>query len=359
MHLSNKFIKQLKSGQPELFITDDEVFCVTAACLLHDIGHGPFSHVFDNEFIPSVTAMGIHNNEGSRFRHEDMSVALIADLFKTNNIEMDDEKIQLIQALISPSTHQAVYQQYKAKKKGFLFEIVANETTGIDVDKWDYFLRDSRNTGIGISFKYERLMKHARVIDDMICWQEKTAFELYTMFRTRYELFKRVYSHKASKAIEYMICDILTYANEALEIIAKTKDPHSFLRLTDHIISEIEFADIIEGGKGMKGLLKAKELIRRVHKRELYKCCGYLLLSAEIVAPFNPSNANTSESTPSTATNEKKEDEHGSHAKIEYHAIERLWCSDLYEIFKEQESNKNKDNMIEREELKVHDMKVQ
>eukprot|EP01083_Nonionella_stella_P193848 715451_1 len=137
----------------ELHITKDELYCVSAAGLLHDIGHGPFSHVFDNQFIPQMAT-------NKSFKHEKMSVLLIADLFESNDIPIDPSHLELIQALVSPSTHQDVYHKYKQNKRGFLFEIVANDLTGIDVDKWDYFLRDSKNAGVGISFKYDRLMEH-------------------------------------------------------------------------------------------------------------------------------------------------------------------------------------------------------
>ena len=49
MYLAYKLLKKIKDRQPELQITEDELFCVSAAGLLHDLGHGPFSHVFDNE----------------------------------------------------------------------------------------------------------------------------------------------------------------------------------------------------------------------------------------------------------------------------------------------------------------------
>eukprot|EP01083_Nonionella_stella_P029516 81230_1 len=109
----------------ELHITKDELYCVSAAGLLHDIGHGPFSHVFDNQFIPQMAT-------NKSFKHEKMSVLLIADLFESNDIPIDPSHLELIQALVSPSTHQDVYHKYKQNKRGFLFEIVANDLTARD-----------------------------------------------------------------------------------------------------------------------------------------------------------------------------------------------------------------------------------
>jgi hypothetical protein len=61
------------------------------------------------------------------------------------------------------------------------------------------------NIGIKSSYDYQRLLKHTRVIDNQICFHKKEVFNVYEMFHTRYSLFKQVYSHRASKAIEFMI----------------------------------------------------------------------------------------------------------------------------------------------------------
>eukprot|EP01084_Bolivina_argentea_P015483 28966_1 len=362
MHLAHKLIKHIKSRQPELNITEDEIFCVSAAGLLHDLGHGPFSHVFDNEFMPCVmTKQELKHN---KFTHESMSIMLMNNLFSNNNITIKDEHLLLIKSLICPSTHEKIYKEYREKNRGFLYQIVANDETGIDVDKWDYFSRDSRNTGISISFKYERLMEHARVINNRICYQDKTSFELYTMFRTRYELFKRVYSHKASKSIEYMICDILKYANDAFDIVGKTKNPKSYLKLTDHILTQIEHASIIEGKYGMNGLKKAQELIYRLQKRNLYSCCGYLLLQAETVAMFNPKDGNNSKIENEDIDMEQKQnlskEIENKKQKIKYKEIEKNWSLELYKLFEEEvKLNDDKENMMMRDALQPTDLKVQ
>ena len=193
-------------------------------------------------------------------------------------------------------------------------------------------------------------MEHARVIGNHICWQEKCSFELYQMFRTRYELFKVVYSHKAGKSIEYMICDILKYANDALNITSKINDTQKYLSLDDSILQRIQFAEIQDGQKGMEELKKSKQLIERLHKRELYKCCGYLLLTPEIVAVHNPSSPN------SKIADDAKED----HPKISYHKIEQVWAAELFQMFQERmKENDDKENVDDREELQCDDLRMQ
>ena len=100
---------------------------------------------------------------------------------------------------------------------------------------------DARNTRIPTTFEYTRMLEHARVIDDKICFASKTSYDIYSLFGTRYELFKRVYSHKTAKAIEYMICDILTRANDYFDIVPEKGDfdVKRYLQLTDEILQKI------------------------------------------------------------------------------------------------------------------------
>eukprot|EP01084_Bolivina_argentea_P126454 223901_1 len=352
MWLAYQLLSKISDRQPHLHITDDELFCVSAAGLLHDLGHGPFSHVFDNQFIP-----GIKNNNS--FKHEKMSVSLIEDLFVSNQIAIDAAHLELICALVSPSTHDGVYNKYKQKQRGFLFEIVANDLTGIDVDKWDYLLRDSTNVGIGISFKYDRLMEHARVINDHICWSDKMSFEIYEMFRTRYVMFKRVYSHKTGKSIEILVCDILKFADPVFDIIGKIDDCRQYLTLTDTILHRIELREIDDTKPGMGELRKAQELIRRLHRRDLYKCCGHLLLSPDDLVKFNPNTPEALIKRRSVLQSNEETESKECHVniKIDYQAMERNWESEMYQMFEEYRQCEQ-ENDDKRETLQSTDIVV-
>lgn len=66
------------------------------AGLCHDLGHGPFSHVFDNEFIPAART----DDFAKRWSHEDMSLAMLDYLVDDNNIEIDNEQLKLVKEYI-------------------------------------------------------------------------------------------------------------------------------------------------------------------------------------------------------------------------------------------------------------------
>jgi len=277
MHLAHSLLLQLKQRQPLLRVTDSELFCMAAAGLLHDVGHGPFSHMFDHEFIPRALAKHSGSNTiPPSFRHEDKSVELITDCFERNAIPIEKHELQLIAALVSPSTHRDIYEDYRRRSKGFLFEIVANEENGVDVDKMDYLQRDAICTGKTISFQHQHLFQSARVIGDHICFDRESANELHSMFRSRYEMFKTVYTHPTTKAIEYQIVDILLAADEVLEISDRAMSPNvqRFLGLSDHILSAVRESKIDESKSGWRDLERAQKLLFKLDRNDLYEMCG-------------------------------------------------------------------------------------
>jgi HD superfamily phosphohydrolase len=184
------------------------VQCVKVAGLCHDLGHGPFSHVFDNQFMARV-------RPDLRWSHERASAQMLELLVSDNGIELARADVEFIQDLIlgepRPSCTDA------RARKGYLFDIVANKRNSVDVDKFDYIQRDCYNVGIKSSLDALRLIHFTRVLDNQICFNQKEVFNLYELFHTRYSLFKRVYTHKVSQAIEYMIVDALVAADPFLQ----------------------------------------------------------------------------------------------------------------------------------------------
>ncbi|XP_058111481.1 uncharacterized protein LOC131254771 [Magnolia sinica] len=99
------------------------------------------------------------------------------------------------------------------KEKCFLYDIVANGRTGIDVDKFDYIQRDCRACGLGCNFEFQRLMECMQLIDDEICSRAKEYLTVNKLFTTQADPYQTVYTHAKVKAMELMFVDALLKAN--------------------------------------------------------------------------------------------------------------------------------------------------
>ncbi len=97
----------------------------------------------------------------------------------------------------------------------------------------------------------------------------------YEIFHLRYSLFKRVYSHRVSKAVEYMICDALLAADPVLKISDAIWDPKRYVRLTDCILREIENSTDPK-------LERSRQIIGNIRRRRLYRCVHESLFDPDV-----------------------------------------------------------------------------
>ncbi|KAJ3154480.1 SAM domain and HD [Geranomyces michiganensis] len=253
-HLAGVLVEHFRTTQPELGITDNDVKCVKLAGLCHDLGHGPFSHIFDNEFMKQA-------RPGLEWTHEQASEAMLQYLCDDNpHVNINAEELRFIKDLIRGEPRS----EYPQAEKRFLFEIVANKRNSVDVDKFDYIQRDCHNVGIKTSLDALRLMTFSRVIDNQICFYKNEVFNLYEMFHTRYRLFKTIYTHKVGKATEYMVTEALLAADKYLGISSSVDDMTRYVHITDAIIKEIERSSAPE-------LAKSRHIIERIRTRDLYR----------------------------------------------------------------------------------------
>ncbi|XVE67943.1 hypothetical protein DITRI_Ditri09bG0028300 [Diplodiscus trichospermus] len=257
--LAGEAIQKLKMYQGlELGIDRFDVQTVKVAGLLHDVGHGPFSHLFEREFLPKVL-------NGFKWAHEQMSAKLIDHIVDVHHIDVESEMIKRVKEMILASSEFALPKS--AKEKQFLYDIVANGRNGIDVDKFDYIARDSRACGLGCNFDFHRLMENMRVLGDEICYRAKEYLSIHKLFATRADLYRTVYTHSKVKAVELMVVDALLKANSYLEISSSILDPSEYWKIDDTIIKTIETAPDEE-------LQESRDLILRIRRRNLYQFCN-------------------------------------------------------------------------------------
>ncbi|XP_043984777.1 deoxynucleoside triphosphate triphosphohydrolase SAMHD1-like [Gambusia affinis] len=194
-HLAGELLQTLKRNQPNLGIDERDILCVQIAGLCHDLGHGPFSHMFDQMFIPrahklkrreeagepgenprmhreNMQTPGRESNpEPSCCKHEEASQKMFDHMVKENHLTavMEDhglvpqEDLPFIRELIDPPKIAEWPHHGRPREKAFLYEVVSNTRNKIDVDKWEYFARDCHQLGMQNSFDCHRLIKFARV----------------------------------------------------------------------------------------------------------------------------------------------------------------------------------------------------
>ena len=274
-HLSVKWAERFQRNQPELEIDGRDIQLVRLAGLCHDLGHGPLSHCWEG--VMRSLLGGDH-----RWSHEDMSLKMLELMFERYQLwepmEMESSDLRVICSLISGKPIGEM-----KREKRFLYDIVANGRNGIDVDKFDYLQRDCFNLGMKMSYDSSRLIQYSKVIDNEICFYSKEAFNVYQLYHTRFVMHKEVYSHPVGKAIELMMNDAIILADSYMGFKEKCETAEEFWPLTDCVIRDIEFSRAED-----RGMQAARDLIRRIRRRELYKFVDEIVLTPEQYAQYMP-----------------------------------------------------------------------
>ncbi len=212
-HLAGKLMKNLQKNQPELKISNRLIELVRIAGLVHDIGHGPFSHLYDD----ILATYG-------RPHHEERGITIFKLLVEKYKIKLTTEEVNMIINMVDPS---------ETTKYNYIFQVVSNKICLVDVDKIDYIQRDSYHIGLSNMTNYDRLISMARVVQynghAQLAWPEKLQHDILTLFETRYRLHKNVYTHHAVKSAEFIIKNMLT------RILEKSSDK-SILDMSNDMI---------------------------------------------------------------------------------------------------------------------------
>lgn len=165
------------------FIFDSEAEAVKAAILMHDIGHGPFSHVLEDTIVRGIS-------------HEDISLMLMERI----NREMNGQLTLAIQ----------IFKDEYPKK--FLHQLVSGQ---LDMDRLDYLRRDSFYTGVTEgNIGSARIIKMLDVRDDHLVVESKGIYSIENFLMARRLMYWQVYLHKTSVAYERMLISALLRAKE-------------------------------------------------------------------------------------------------------------------------------------------------
>ena len=178
-HLMSEAILSLQ--QKGIFIFDSEAEAVEAAILMHDIGHGPFSHVLEGTLIHGIT-------------HEEISLMMMEQI----NGEMNGA-LNLALKIFK--------DQYP---KHFLHQLISSQ---LDMDRLDYLRRDSFFTGVTEgSIDSARIIKMLDVVDDHLVVESKGIYSIENFLTSRRLMYWQVYLHKTAVACEKVLVNLLKRA---------------------------------------------------------------------------------------------------------------------------------------------------
>jgi HD superfamily phosphohydrolase len=386
METAYKIITTSYIGKQQLNITEMDILCLRIAGLCHDLGHGPYSHVYESFLKESYKQEKenpeLYSERNARFKeefgidlpplpekyeHEKTSLMMVDDMLATNGLEIDwgalDEPLKQVgdgvdnetfgvmrknknepgettvdhftsrdwifikeciygKPLVwpdSPVTQTAFVG--RSKDKEFLYDIINNRHSGLDVDKSDYYARDGLRS-MGRKDSYNALLRTAVVAWGlcpnrdvcfdckdksqaeearhlMICYPVKHISEAMSFFETRINNHDKIYTHKKTKAAELLTVDLMLESDRHFSMLLSTQHddpdafpthsrfagfeypklplsrawmyPRLFLRADDSIVGVIENKALESSDKNLASL---KKILKSLRKHEFYKCVG-------------------------------------------------------------------------------------
>jgi len=255
MHLMGLAIEVLRSKG--IGITVDEARGLNLAILLHDIGHGPFSHTLELAIVRDLS-------------HEDLSRLFLAELNR-----QFDGRLGLAEAIFNDTC-----------PKKFLHQLVSSQ---LDMDRLDYLARDSFFTGVAEGvISYDRIIKMLTVCNDELVVEDKGIYSIEKFLISRRLMYWQVYLHKTVIAADQLLVNLLRrakYLSEQGEVLFSTPAFGTFLRNnpTRHdfendrkwldLFAQLDDFDVFASLKVWTGHTDPilSDLCRCMVKRKLYK----------------------------------------------------------------------------------------
>ena len=199
-HLMSEAVLSLQ--QKGIFIFDTEAEAVQAAILMHDIGHGPFSHVLEDTLIHGIS-------------HEEISLLMMEEINSHFNGQLN----------LAISIFKGNYP------KNFLHQLISSQ---LDMDRLDYLRRDSFYTGVTEgNIGSARIIKMLNVVNDTLVVDQKGIYSLENYLTTRRLMYWQVYLHRTCVAYEKVLVNLLTRAKDLIRMgqeVFASPALHYFLR---------------------------------------------------------------------------------------------------------------------------------
>ena len=297
MHVSGMYAEHLF---PEDY---QKIRILRLAGLLHDIGHGPFSHQFDDVVYKMAGIEGGHDEYRRRIllelmpRHTLESIERMREDDRREaleDLEMTVGGFSSVEAGLE-RLFEMVVEVFEGEEEGTVeFNVVQGP---LGADRIDFILRDSycsgtRTFGTGAP---DRIIRNSLIVQKngkkLLCYKTKVMDDIYTALFGRFMMYKNVYFHKTSRAADLMIQEILRLSYKPLGLKERVENLEEFIELTDMtIFEEIKFR--VRGLKGReelneeeKDLLKAHEILQRLLRRDLWKVAVEMPFPIEGIDP--------------------------------------------------------------------------
>jgi HD superfamily phosphohydrolase len=229
IHLMQKAVRVLRIKQIKISKEEENALCI--AILLHDIGHGAFSHALENSITNGIS-------------HEEISLKFMKKL----NDDFDG-KLNLAIEIFEGNYHRK-----------FLYQLISSQ---LDIDRLDYLKRDSFYTGVTEgNISSDRLIVMMNVIDDELVIEQKGIYSVEKFLIARRLMYWQVYLHKTGLVAENMLVNVLLRAKELVgkgkELFASTSlkyfmnnqiDQDNFTDETLEMFSKLDDYDVLSAIK--------------------------------------------------------------------------------------------------------------
>jgi HD superfamily phosphohydrolase len=219
-------------------LTKDEIQTIRFAALLHDVGHGPFSHIYEHLLVKLNKT------------HEDLTRWII---------EKSELRRKLQELGQDPNTiGKLAVGELGVQGKNFVDQIIQS---AFDVDKLDFIVRDTYHTGAKYGYvDVFRLIHALDVLDGNLAIDLGALSALESLILARIESFKSIYFHRVARAAQIMIATAMENAKDELGLI-DFKTPEEYLALDDYTVWAM-----------LKKSQKSRRIIEDLENRRLLKC---------------------------------------------------------------------------------------